>query len=152
VDANALARACADVMWADDAATRSLAMRLISVEPGHAVLAMAVGGTMVDAHGICHGGYIFALADSALAYACNTYNRRSISQHCAITFLAAAELGDTLVAKAVERQRAGRTGVYDVTVTRDEGFVIAEFRGISRVVEGEWVPGAKLRGARGAKP
>ena len=69
-----------------------------------------------------------------------------------ITFLAAAELGDTLVAKAVERQRAGSTGVYDVTVTRDEGFVIAEFRGISRIVEGEWVPGAKLRGARGAKP
>jgi acyl-CoA thioesterase len=143
VDANALARACADAIWAEDTATRGLAVQLISVEPGHAVLAMAVGGTMVDAHGICHGGYIFALADSALSYACNTYNRRSISQHCSITFLNTAQLGDTLVAKAVERQRAGRTGVYDV---------IAEFRGISRVVEGEWVPGAKLRGTRGAKP
>ncbi|MGP0095353.1 MAG: hydroxyphenylacetyl-CoA thioesterase PaaI [Xanthobacteraceae bacterium] len=152
MDANALARACADAMWADDAATRSLNVQLISVEPGHAVLAMAVGGPMVNAHGICHGGYIFALAESALAYACNTYNRRSISQHCSITFLAAAELGDTLVAKAVERQRAGLTGVYDVTVTRDEGFVIAEFRGISRIVDGEWVPGAKPRGVRPAKP
>jgi acyl-CoA thioesterase len=148
VDANALARACADAIWADDAATRGLAMQLISVEPGHAVLAMAVGGTMVNAHGVCHGGYIFALAESALAYACNAYNRRNISQHCAITFLNSAQLGDMLVAKAVERQRAGPTGVYDVTVTRDEGFVIAEFRGISRVVEGEWVPGAKLRGAK----
>jgi acyl-CoA thioesterase len=151
MDQSGLARACADALWADDAASRNLEMQLISVEPGHAVLVMHVTEPMVNGHGMCHGGYIFALADSAFAYACNTYNRRTVAQHCSITFLNPAQLGDRLVAKAVERQRAGGTGVYDVTVSREEGFVIAEFRGVSRVIDGELVPGAKLRGALGAK-
>jgi acyl-CoA thioesterase len=151
MDQSGLARACADALWADDAASRNLEMQLISVEPGHAVLAMSVTEPMVNGHGMCHGGYVFALADSAFAYACNTYNRRTVAQHASITFLNPAQLGDRLVAKAVERQRAGHTGVYDVTVSREEGFVIAEFRGVSRVVDGELVPGAKVRGALGAK-
>ena len=146
-----LARACADAMWAEDAASRSLGMELVAVEPGHAVLAMTVTERMVNGHKLCHGGFIFTLADSAFAFACNTYNQRTVAQHCAITFLNAARLGDRLVARAVERQRMGRSGIYDITVTREEGFVIAEFRGHSRTIEGEIVPGAKVRGSLGAK-
>jgi acyl-CoA thioesterase len=151
MDAPELARACADAMWADDTATRSLGMSLVTIEPGHAVLAMEVTERMVNGHKLCHGGFIFTLADSAFAYACNSHNQRTVAQHCSITFLNSARLGDRLVAQAVERQRAGRSGIYDVTVTREEGFVIAEFRGHSRTIEGEWLPGVKLRGALGAK-
>jgi acyl-CoA thioesterase len=149
MDPGELARACADAMWADDAASRGLGMQLISVEPGHAVIAMTVTEKMVNGHNICHGGYIFLLADSAFAFACNTYNQRTVAQQCAITFLRAAQLGDRLVANAVERQRAGRSGIYDITVTREGGAVIAEFRGHSRTIEGELVPGVAL--AQGAK-
>ena len=146
-----LAQVCANAMWAEDTASRGLGMELVSIEPGHAVLSMTVAERMVNGHKLCHGGYIFTLADSAFAFACNTYNQRTVAQHCAITFLNAARLGDRLVARAVERQRMGRSGIYDVTVTREEGFVITEFRGHSRTIEGEIVPGAKVRGSLGAK-
>lgn len=146
-----LARVCADAMWAEDEASRGLGMELIAVEPGHAMLAMTVTERMVNGHKLCHGGFIFTLADSTFAFACNTTNQRTVAQHCAITFLNAARLGDRLVARAVERQRMGRSGIYDITVTREEGFVIAEFRGHSRTIEGEIVPGAKVRGSLGAK-
>jgi acyl-CoA thioesterase len=151
MDAAELARACGDAMWRDDRASRGLGMRLIAVEPGHAIVAMTVTDAMVNGHNICHGGFIFTLADSAFAFACNTYNQRTVAQQGAITFVNSAKLGDRLVANAVERQRAGRSGIYDVTVTRDEGFVIAEFRGHSRTIEGELVPGAHHRGALGAR-
>jgi acyl-CoA thioesterase len=151
MDALAIARACADAMWADDAASRGLSMELITVEPGNAVLAMNVTESMVNGHDLCHGGYIFTLADSAFAFACNTYNQRTVAQQCAITFVASARRGDRLVARATERLRAGRSGIYDVTVTREEGFVIAEFRGHSRSIEGEIVPGLKPRGLARAK-
>jgi acyl-CoA thioesterase len=147
VDAVAIARACAQAMWAEDAASRGLGMQLIAVEPGHAVVGMEVTGSMVNGHELCHGGYIFLLADTAFAFACNTYNQRTVAQHCAVTFVTAARRGDRLVARAVERSRAGRSGIYDVTVAREEGPVIAEFRGHSREIEGEIVPGLKARGA-----
>jgi acyl-CoA thioesterase len=150
MDATELARACAQAMWAEDEASRGLGMELVTIEPGHAALTMTVTDRMVNGHKICHGGYIFSLADSAFAFACNTHNQRTVAQHCAITFLNAARLGDRLVAQAIERQRAGRSGIYDVTVTGEEGFAIAEFRGHSRTIEGEWLPGVKLRGALGA--
>ena len=148
MDATALARACADAMWKDDAASQSLGMTLVSVAPGQAVLAMTVTALMVNGHNICHGGYIFTLADSAFAFACNTYNQRTVAQHCAVTFLASAKLGDKLVARAVERQRSGRSGIYDVTVTREEGNAIAEFRGHSRTIEGELLTGVKTAAAK----
>ena len=151
MDAAELARTCADAMWAEDAASRGLGMEMVAVEPGHAVLAMTVTDRMVNGHKTCHGGFIFTLADSAFAFACNSHNQRTVAQQCAITFINAARLGDRLVANAVERQRVGRSGIYDVTVTREEGFVIAEFRGHSRTIEGELVPGAQVRGALGAK-
>ncbi len=150
MDAGELARACAEAMWADDLASRGLGMEIVSVAPGQATLAMTVTERMVNGHGLCHGGLIFTLADSAFAFACNTHNERAVAQHCSVTFVNPAQLGDRLVARAVERQRAGRSGIYDITVTRDEGFVIAEFRGHSRTIGGELVPGAKLRGALGA--
>lgn len=151
MDALELARACANALWKEDSASRGAGMELIAIEPGHAVFAMTVSASMINSHGICHGGFIFALADSAFAYACNTYNQRAVAQHGAITFTSPARLGDRLVANATERQRAGRGGIYDVTVTRAEGIVIAEFRGHSRTIDGELVPGAHVRGSLGAK-
>ena len=151
MDALGIARACADAMWADDVASRALGMEFIAIEPGHAVLAMNVTDAMVNGHDLCHGGYIFTLADSALAFSSSSHNRRTVAQHCSIAFVAAARRGDRLVARATERLRAGRSGIYDVTVTREEGFVIAEFRGHSRTIEGEIVPGLKPRSAARAK-
>lgn len=142
MDAHALAKACADAMWAEDRASRGLGMQLVSVAPGRAELAMTVTEAMVNGHNICHGGFIFTLADSSFAFACNTYNQRTVAQHCAVTFLRPGKLGDRLTARAAERQRQGRSGIYDITVTRDDGTVIAEFRGHSRTIEGEIVPGA----------
>lgn len=142
MDAQALAKACADAMWAEDRASRGLGMQLVSVAPGRAELTMTVTETMVNGHNICHGGFIFTLADSSFAFACNTYNQRTVAQHCAVTFLRPGKLGDRLTARAVERQRQGRSGIYDITVTRADGTAIAEFRGHSRTIEGEIVPGA----------
>jgi acyl-CoA thioesterase len=150
MDAAHIARASADAMWADDAASAGLGMEIISVAPGQATLSMTVAESMCNGHKTCHGGFIFTLADSAFAFACNSHNERTVAQHCAVTFVNPAQLGDRLVARAIERQRAGRSGIYDVTVTRDEGVVIAEFRGHSRTIGGEWVPGAKVRGSLGA--
>jgi acyl-CoA thioesterase len=147
MDAAAIARASAEAMWAEDAASRGLGMQLISVEPGHAVLVMTVTDAMINDDELCHGGYIFTLAESAFAFACNSYNQRAVAHHCAITFVSAARRGDRWVARAVERSRVGQSGIYDVTVTREEGVVIAEFRGHCRSIEGELVPGIKLRGA-----
>jgi acyl-CoA thioesterase len=132
----AMARACADAMWAADSASRELGMELRDVAPGRAVLAMPVTANMVNGHGNMHGGYIFTLADSAFAFACNTYDQRTVAQHCSITYVRAGRLGDHLTAAAVERSRSGRSGIYDITVTRQDGTVIAEFRGHSRTVEG----------------
>ena len=128
----ALARACAEAMLADDPASRSLGMVLEHVGPGVARMAMAVRADMVNGHGMCHGGFIFTLADSAFAFACNTYNERTVAQHCAVTFLRPAQVGMRLVAVAAERSRAGRSGIYDITVSTAEGTGIAEFRGHSR--------------------
>ena len=132
----ALAEACARAMWAEDQASQSLGMRIERIAPGEAVLTMTVAERMVNGHGICHGGFIFTLADSAFAFACNTYDRRTVAQHCAVTFLAPSRFGEVLSAHALEVSRAGRSGIYDVTVTGDGGAVVAEFRGHSRTIKG----------------
>lgn len=137
----AVAEACARAMWADDNASRALGMEIKRVAPGEAILAMTVRRDMTNGHGMCHGGYIFTLADSAFAFACNTYNQRTVAQHCAVTFLASAHEGEVLTAHAVERARAGRGGIYDVTVRDGTGRVIAEFRGHSRTIAGHLLPG-----------
>jgi len=128
---HALAQACADQMWAADRASPALGMRLEDVGPGRARLAMPVGPEMLNGAGTCHGGLIFALADSAFAFACNTNGMVSVAQHCTITFLQPVRAGETLVADAHERQREGRSGIYDVRVTSGDA-VVAEFRGHSR--------------------
>jgi acyl-CoA thioesterase len=140
MDDAALARACADAMWAEDATSRGLGIRLISLAPGEALLAMAVTETMVDWHNTCHGGFIYLLADTAFGYASNSRNARMVAQYCSITYLNPAQRGDRLSAQAVERQRAGRSGLYDVAVTREDGTPIAEFRGHARAIEGTILP------------
>jgi acyl-CoA thioesterase len=135
-----IARACADIMWAEDRASQGLGMELLDVGPGTATLAMTVRADMVNGHGMCHGGFIFTLADSAFAFACNSHDQRTVAQACAVTYIAPAKLGDRLIATGRERHRAGRSGITDVTVTRDGGEVIAEFRGNSRTVEGRFLP------------
>lgn len=135
-DADALARQSADAMYADDHAARHLDIRIDSISAGCATLSMAVADTMVNGHGLCHGGYIFTLADTAFAYACNSYGQRTVAQHCEITFVAPGKRGMRLVARAAERHRTGRTGIYDITVCDENGGTIAEFRGLSRTIAG----------------
>ena len=147
MDAEQLAKACAEAMWAEDQASRGLGMELVSVGPGRAELVMTVTERMVNGHKICHGGFIFTLADSTFAFACNTYNQRTVAQHCAVTFINSGKLGDRLTARGVEVSRRGRSGIYDITVTRADGAVIAEFRGHSRTIEGELVPDLAKSGA-----
>lgn len=142
-----LARACAEAMWAEDRASRGLGMRLDHVGPGEATLSMRVRDDMVNGHGSCHGGFLFALADSAFAFACNAYDQRAVAQACAVTFLRPGRRGEVLTARAMERVREGRSGIYDVTVSDAEGRVVAEFRGHSRTV-----PGTVLAGEGGADP
>ena len=133
-DADDLARRCAATMWDADSASRGLGMRLEAVTAGTARVSMPVTAAMVNGHGLCHGGFVTALADSAFAFACNTYDDVTVAAGLDVTFVTSARLGDELVAVAVERVRAGRSGLYDVTVRRlaDAGPPIAEVRGRSR--------------------
>jgi acyl-CoA thioesterase len=123
----------AEAMWAGDAASKSLGMRIVSVGPGTATLSMTVREDMINGWDLCHGGLIAALADSAFAFACNSRGTVTVASGFDVTFLESARLGDELVAVAVERSLRGRSGLYDVTVTRaSDATVIAEFRGRSR--------------------
>ena len=134
-----LARACADAMWKEDGASQGLGMEIVAIEPGAAVLAMTIRPDMVNGHGIAHGGFIFTLADSAFAFACNSYNERTVAAQCNISFIRPGKLGDRLVATAREISRTGRSGIYDVRVSVDD-ITIAELRGHSRTLGGAWVP------------
>lgn len=128
-----LARRCAETMYADDKVAQDLGMEITGIAPGRAVLRMTLSPAMVNGHGIAHGGYLFLLADSAFAYACNTHGAVTVAASADVVFVAPARAGDVLEATAVERTRYGRSGVYDVTVRRvPDGDVIAEFRGGSR--------------------
>ncbi len=125
----------AEAMWAADAASRALGMRLVDVGPGRATVRMTVREDMVNGHAIGHGGLTFTVADTAFAFACNSYNRSTVAAHCEIRFLAPTRLGDVLVASAVERIREGRDGVYDVTVHVGDTLV-ADFVGHCREIRG----------------
>jgi acyl-CoA thioesterase len=137
-----LARACADAMWKDDDASRGLGMKIVEVKAGQATLTMTVAPHMVNGQRIAHGGFIFTLADSAFAFACNSHNERVVAAEGNITFIRPGKLGDVLVATAREISRSGRSGIYDVQVTAGD-VVIAEFRGHSRSLGSSWlsVPG-----------
>jgi acyl-CoA thioesterase len=128
-----VARRCAAAMYERDHAAHALGMEVAAVGPGRARLRMPVTDAMVNGLGLAHGGYVFLLADTAFAYACNTYDRVTVAAAADVTFVAPAQGGDVLEAEAVERTRFGRGGLYDVTVRREsDGAVIAEFRGTSR--------------------
>ena len=135
-EAQALAERVADAMFERDTASHTLGLRIVGVAPGHAELAMTVRADMLNGHAICHGGFIFTLADSAFAYACNSYNLNTVASGCAIDFLAPAREGDVLTAIAQERSASGRTGVYDIEVRNGRGDKIALFRGKSYRIKG----------------
>lgn len=139
-EADLLARRCAEAMYARDVASQHLGMRIVEVAAGRATLRMRVTETMINGHGICHGGYVVLLADSAFAFACNTSNQRTVAQGLEVVFLAAVESGADLEATAVRRAQRGRTGIYDVTVRQlgdeAEGEIVAEVRGRSRTISG----------------
>ncbi len=130
--AEALARRVADAMYADDAASRSLGIRLEAVGAGWARMSMPVTEEMLNGHRVCHGGYIFSLADSAMAFASNSRNRVSVAQFCSISFLRPGRAGRLLVAEAREQAGAGRTGLYAVEVREDGGKTVAVFSGAVR--------------------
>jgi acyl-CoA thioesterase len=134
-----VARACAEAMWAEDDASKGLGMEIVEIGPGFATLAMVVRPDMVNGQRIAHGGFIFTLADSAFAFACNSHNERVVAAQGQITFIKPGKLGDRLVATAREVTRGGRSGIYDVRVTAGD-VVVAEFRGHSRVIPGTWLP------------
>ena len=144
--AQGLAEACAKAMWDEDKASASLGMALAAVAPGQSEITMTITEAMVNGHGTCHGGYLFTLADSAFAFACNSYNQRTVAQHCSVTFLAPGRLGDKLRAVAREASRTGRSGIYDIDIFNQNGVKIAIFRGHSRTVKGEFFPGVVVEG------
>ena len=135
-----LAQQAAEVMWAEDHASKWLGMRVEEVRPGYARLSMTVTGNMVNGHGLCHGGLIFTLADSTFAFACNSHNQRAVAAGCAIEFLAPAYLGDVLVAEGTEQALRGRSGIYDMRVVNQKGETIALVRGKSATIKGTLVP------------
>jgi len=122
-------------MYADDQATKALRISIDEVGPGRATARMRVTAGMTNGHGIAHGGYVFLLADTAFAYACNSYGPVTVAQACQITFLRPAREGDELIAAAAERVRTERSGIYDVSVRRADGEVLAELRGHSRMLQ-----------------
>src|ERR1700750_716295 len=119
--AGGVVRARAEALWAEDRASIGLGMRLDEAAPGRARLSMTITGAMANGHGICHGGFIFALADSAMAFAANPRGEPAVAQHASISFVRPAQVGEVLVADAAERMHAGRSGIYDVRVSTSDG-------------------------------
>ncbi len=126
----------ANAMWSDDRASAWLGMSIVKVDEGTATLQLTVQEHHTNGLGNCHGGITFALADSAFAFACNSRNQATVAQHNSITYIAPAKAGETLTANAREVSLTGRSGIYDVTVTNQDGTTIAVFRGGSRSVRG----------------
>ena len=140
VAAQRLAERTVREMYARDAASRGLGIEIVEVRPGFVRATMLVRPDMVNGHDIGHGGFIFALADSAFAFSCNSYNAVAVAAGATIDFLAPARKGDRLTATASELWRSRRTGLYEITVTNQDGTVIALFRGRSHQIKGQVVP------------
>jgi acyl-CoA thioesterase len=140
-DPQLLAEAVGRAMYLRDRASQMLGMTLDSIAPGRAQMSMRVRPDMCNGHGICHGGLIFTLADSAFAYACNSYNINTVALGCTIDFMAAGKDGDTLTAVGEMRQQGSRTGLYDITLTDQDGQTIALFRGKSYRIKGAVLSG-----------
>lgn len=140
-EAQRLAELSAEALFANDHASRSLGIGIESVRPGFARLRMTVRADMVNGHGMCHGGVVFALADSAFAVACNTHNVAAVAAAGSIDFLAPAHVHDELIAEARELWRSKRSGIYEISVSNQRGETIALFRGRSHCVGGQLVAG-----------
>lgn len=136
LNAQARAERCAQSMWENDAASKGLGIVLERVAPGEADASLSLEDRHLNGHGICHGGFIFTLADTAFAFACNSYNQAAVAQQNSITYIHSGRAGAKLTAYAKEISRQGRSGIYDVTVVDDEGVIIAIFRGHSRTIKG----------------
>ena len=137
-----IAEAVRDGMFANDRASKALGMEIVSISPGGAVLTMTVREDMLNGVDICHGGLITTLADSAFAFACNSYNELTVASGFSVDIVAPGRLGDQLTAVAVEVALAGRTGVYDITVRNQRAELVAVFRGKSYRIKGKpVVPG-----------
>lgn len=139
LDAQAIAEAVRQGMYAKDHASKGLGMLIEAVGPGYARLTMTVRRDMLNGFAICHGGFITTLADSAFAYACNSYNALTVASGIVVDFIASAHEGDRLVAEAREISRSGATGVYDITVTNQHGKTVAVMRGRSHTLKGKHV-------------
>lgn len=126
----------AEAMWANDRASKWLGMSLDAIGPGTATMSFTVQDHHLNGHSICHGGYIFTLADSAFAFACNSYNENTVAQQNQITYLSPGRAGERLTATATETSKTGRSGIYDITVTGEDGRKVAVFRGLSRTIKG----------------
>ncbi len=135
-DKQQIAERSAATMYSRDHASQALGMRIIEMRPGSAKLAMTVRQDMVNGHAICHGGLIFTLADSAFAFACNSYNHTTVAAGASIDFLGPAHLGDELTADAHEVWRSRRSGIYEIVVTNQRGERLALFRGRSHQLDG----------------
>ena len=135
--AQQIAEAARDAMWRNDRASRLLGIEVLAVGPGTATLVMTVREDMLNGHDICHGGLVTTLADGAFAFACNSYNEVTVASGFDVNLVAAGRLGDVLTAAAVEVSKAGRTGVYDVTVRNQRGETVAAFRGRSYTMMGK---------------
>lgn len=135
-----IAELCADILWRNDSASKKLGVRIENISPGAAETTMSVGQDMLNGHGMCHGGFLFTLADSTFAFACNTYNQRCVAQHCSISYLAPAFVGEKLTAFATETSRRGKNGIYDIRIVNEKRETIVEFRGYSRTVKGTLLP------------
>lgn len=136
VDPQALAEMAGKTMYERDPASQALGMALADIRPGYARMTMTVREDMLNGHRTCHGGYIFMLADSAFAFACNSHNHNTVGAGCTIEYLAPGQLGDVLAAEALEQALSGKTGVYDVKVANQDGRTIALLRGKSHRIGG----------------
>jgi len=134
-----IAAEVARLMWADDRASQALGMQLLEVRSGYARLCMPIRHDMTNGHGICHGGFMFLLADSTFAFACNSRNQRAVAASAEIHFLASAHEGDVLTAEGIEQHVAGRNGLYDIRVTDQDGRLVAMFRGRSATIKGRFI-------------
>ncbi|MFT6557996.1 hydroxyphenylacetyl-CoA thioesterase PaaI [Sneathiella sp.] len=136
-----VANAVSETMYKKDKAAQHLGIALKAISPGEATMTMRVTDEMLNGHNICHGGYVFTLADTAFAYACNAYNQSTVAQGAQIDFLRPVAPDSLLTATAIERSRSRQTGVYDITVTDQDDRTVALFRGNSHTIKGQMIPG-----------
>jgi acyl-CoA thioesterase len=137
--AHSIAKQVGQQMYANDKATQHLGIELVSIAPGQSAMRMTIKDFMVNGHGICHGGYLFLLADSAFAFACNSHGQFAVAAGANIDFLAPGKLGDVLTAVGKQITQGKRSGLYDMTVTNQDGVVLAIFRGRSATIKGSFI-------------